>query len=187
MTDIVARARAALEGATPGPWRVEWVEADGWWSIFGPPHDGMLCPEVATVDGRGENAEFIAQSPELVAELVAEVERLRSDPTLALMGSQLEKLAAERDQLKAEVERLRESGDRLAAMLDECASVIESAESERDELKAAVERVKRLANTNAIAERVRGRDRRAWLDLLAVIDLAEASAALDGDDGKGEA
>lgn len=62
-----------------------------------------------------------------VAELVAEVERLRSDLMLSLMGSELEKLGAERDEL----------GQRLSEL---------EVAVERDQLKAAVERVRALAN-----------------------------------------
>lgn len=78
MSDVVERAKAALEGATPGPWEATWEDADKWWSVTAGPIDNMVCPEVTTVDGRPADAEFIAQARTLVPELVAEVERLRA-------------------------------------------------------------------------------------------------------------
>ena len=66
-TDLVARAKAALEVVTPGPWMYRalgeiWTES------------GMA---VAAVKVHKADALFIAASRELVPELVAEVERLR--------------------------------------------------------------------------------------------------------------
>lgn len=106
--DIVARAKAALEGIeTPKPWAFHpWERGKGSSKLLGAQGVHMAWD---LLDGDGG---FIAQSPELVAELVAEVERLRSDPTLALMGSQLEKLATERDELRATVGRVRAYLDR---------------------------------------------------------------------------
>lgn len=160
MADIVARAKAALEGTIRADHESE--EARGIIAELVDTCDGLAI-EWTCADDRAKKWERAFRDSEVALnraqterdELRAEVERLRSDPTLALMGSQLERTAAERDQLKA-----------------------------------ALERVKRLANTNAIAERVQGRDGRAWLDLLAVIDMAETSAALraalDGDDQSGD-
>jgi hypothetical protein len=69
MSDIVQRAKAALEGATDGPWEIvgggEYVTGVG---ILAAPDDGGVT---------SGDAEFIAQARTLVPELVAEVERLR--------------------------------------------------------------------------------------------------------------
>ncbi|QRY62724.1 hypothetical protein JVX90_00155 [Gordonia sp. PDNC005] len=66
--DVVSRARAALDGITPGPWEVigggEYVSGPG---ICVAPDDGGVS------DGDGA---FIAAAPDLVRDLVAKVERL---------------------------------------------------------------------------------------------------------------
>jgi hypothetical protein len=78
--DVVARAKAALEGVT-APWSVDpdgtggepdWDDGELWLDVNGA-HGGWVahCQDRAT-------AEFIAAARSLVPELVAEVERLRS-------------------------------------------------------------------------------------------------------------
>ena len=66
MTDIQAwldEARTLADKTIPGPWRAEWVEDDDWHEIHGQPFDGMVCPQVATIQGGGENdAAFIADA-----------------------------------------------------------------------------------------------------------------------------
>ncbi|QXG07434.1 hypothetical protein RitSun_64 [Mycobacterium phage RitSun] len=69
MSDVVERAKAALEGAYEGPW----VQVGGG-NINVDPVGHR--PPVAKTWTRG-NGEFIAQARTLVPELVAEVERLR--------------------------------------------------------------------------------------------------------------
>lgn len=97
-----------------------------------------------------------------VAELVAEVERLRSDLTLSLMGSELEKLGAERDEL----------GQRLSKL---------EVEAERDQLKAAVERVREALDRVVLDHRYTGEPTSTGYQGAA--DYIRA--ALDGDYGKG--
>ena len=113
MTDVTERARQALNGIeTPTPWVAKW---GGVYGTSGPKNtyrgtDGS--PSVATAEGgfvEGEflegDADFIASAPDLVRDLVAEVERLRGsrDDVLAeLVG--LDGLLSERD---ARIARLR--------------------------------------------------------------------------------
>lgn len=89
MGDVVARAKAALEGVTAGPWSWRFEGRDG-------RGDDALVSRSVTISGyparvlSGEwqdegggvavgsaDAEFIAAARSLVPELVAEVERLR--------------------------------------------------------------------------------------------------------------
>ena len=71
MTDIVERAKSVLEGVTDGPWELiggnEYITGV---SVCVAPDDGGVT---------GPDAAFIAASRTLVPELVAEVERLRSN------------------------------------------------------------------------------------------------------------
>lgn len=87
VTDVTERARKALDGIeTPTPWVAKW---GGVYGTSGPKNtyrgtDGS--PSLATAEGgfveaeflEGD-AEFIAAAPDLVRDLVAEVERLRTD------------------------------------------------------------------------------------------------------------
>ena len=124
--DVVARAKAALEGVTPGPWE---VVAD---------HDHMTgetsyhLPHIERYREYRNSvfvgtdmalAEFIASARSLIPELVAEIERLRYDAdhfTKQLQDSldpgggdewdADDVIAIVRD-LEADVERLRERLD----------------------------------------------------------------------------
>lgn len=89
---MVARAKAALEGVTEGPWiwdgdsfddvHPNVCPHDNPYTDHGPHIDGVLDSEgydgswahISTAD-----AEFIAAARDLVPELVAEVERLRAE------------------------------------------------------------------------------------------------------------
>jgi hypothetical protein len=80
--DVVARAKAALEGVAPLPWTVDpdayyleddsGVDNDRYWDVDGP-NGGWLahCQDLP-------GAKFTAAARSLVPELVAEVERLRN-------------------------------------------------------------------------------------------------------------
>lgn len=121
MTDLVERAKAALEGVTEGPWRVEEYEDPGntysWRQPYiASPHKNPLgsWPEqiakmmwrhkqvsqnrLATDDARRDaDARFIVAARQLVPELVAEVERL---------GAEIDRMRAEgfyRDERAAKV------------------------------------------------------------------------------------
>ena len=66
MTDIQAwldHGKTLADKTIPGPWVAEWVEDDDWHEIHGQPFDGMVCPQVATIQGGGETeAAFIADA-----------------------------------------------------------------------------------------------------------------------------
>ena len=68
--DVVQAAKEALEGVTPGPWKLigggEYVTGVG---VLVAPDDGGVT---------SADAEFIAAARSLLPELVAEVERLRA-------------------------------------------------------------------------------------------------------------
>lgn len=68
MSDVVARAKAALEGVDDGPWRV---------IGYGNIQSLATRPRVAKVTTTA-NAAFVASARTLIPELIAEVERLRS-------------------------------------------------------------------------------------------------------------
>ncbi|AVO21766.1 hypothetical protein SEA_JEON_63 [Mycobacterium phage Jeon] len=94
MSDVVARAKAALEGVTEGPWT---------WTHGMDARAMVLGPDNLRVKLEGyRDAEFIAQARTLVPELVAEVERLRAEK-LGLEISESNLLV----ELRNEVERLR--------------------------------------------------------------------------------
>ena len=129
VNDVVARAKAALEGVTAGPW----VNTEDWAVISSGP-DSVLhgyfegsCPVCGDeIEDRAyvaisiEDLEFIAAARTLVPELVAEVERLHSwDGLMSL----LDELTEGRDtgpwflsqlyqihQLRQWVKQLREAG-----------------------------------------------------------------------------
>jgi hypothetical protein len=129
MSDIVDRAKAALEGVTPQPWDVR---------------DGFIYP-LAIRCGLGgirpRDAEFIAAARTLVPELVAEVEKLRracetlggvvesqcrmaldasglhhlidedGDGDWGLVWERLAELGADNERLLATIERVRKVAD----------------------------------------------------------------------------
>lgn len=68
VSDLVVRARAALEGITPGPWVAEEQASGGWWI------EPRRCPTVAY--GLDEpDARFVSDARSLVPELADELER----------------------------------------------------------------------------------------------------------------
>lgn len=77
MSELVDRAKASLEGVTPGPWRHEIGEEHGetvhfvQWGV-----ESSVGIFTGNYGGAGTDAEFIAASRQLVPELIAEVERL---------------------------------------------------------------------------------------------------------------
>ncbi|MFV8266442.1 hypothetical protein ACNQR9_25835 [Mycolicibacterium peregrinum] len=75
MTDIVQRAKAALDGTTAGPWD---LVPGAWGNVWRFSDDPGSPPLIVRMGGMTQpDAEFIAQARTLVPELVAEVERLR--------------------------------------------------------------------------------------------------------------
>lgn len=69
MSELVDRAKASLEGVTPGPWQVV-----GYGNIHS--HTVGEHPLIGKVYSKG-NQQFVAAARQLVPELIAEVERLR--------------------------------------------------------------------------------------------------------------
>lgn len=127
--DVVAEARDLLAGITPGPWRAALLDGvvhdDGSSCYRGAVYPGGVpgpSPIFVTPGIDRRHAEFIAASPDLVARLVAEVERLR-------MESREWEYAAV------------ENGKHLARLSDE----VDLAERERDEALAVIERVRQVA------------------------------------------
>jgi len=71
--DVLARAQQALEGVTPGPWR---VGSDTYHDIYGP--DGRLVFE-HDPGPRREDAEFIAAARSLIPELIDALQAARTE------------------------------------------------------------------------------------------------------------
>lgn len=71
--DVLARAQQALEGVTPGPWR---VGSDTYHDIYGP--GGQLVFE-HDPGPRREDAEFIAAARSLIPELIDALQAARTE------------------------------------------------------------------------------------------------------------
>lgn len=86
----LAELRRVAGAAAPGPWFVEYQEADGWTSVYGQPYDAdgqmLLSPEVATTEGEpdSESRHIAAFDPPTVLALLDEIEQLRRWKTEAL-------------------------------------------------------------------------------------------------------
>lgn len=128
--DVAQRARAALDGITPGPW---------WWTaetrarliaLGADKHELTDAREIircAALLHPGEaDARFIAAAPDLVRKLAAEVEKLRAQPV---------ELSA---QLLADAAGWE-------AVAEEHADTIGKVDAEVEKLCATVERVRELA------------------------------------------
>ncbi|AXH69201.1 hypothetical protein SEA_RYADEL_104 [Mycobacterium phage Ryadel] len=125
MSDVVARAKAALEGVTEGPWETRvhampGATVDEWYvreithtfdpsmhrlnvlKVRGATHAARQCCWPPTV----ADAEFIASARSLVPELIAEVE-LKS-AQLAEWRAQYDAINAENERLRAQEARIRE-------------------------------------------------------------------------------
>ncbi len=70
MSELVDRAKASLEGVTPGQWQVV-----GYGNIQ--PETVGEHPPIGKIYGKG-NQQFVAAARQLVPELIAEVERLEA-------------------------------------------------------------------------------------------------------------
>lgn len=107
MTDIIAQAKAALDGITPGPWEhrvgpVDETHAEYMQNTLsgGPALHVLIAPSdderyayvvpAITGDGptSGRNAQFIVAARTLVPDLIAEVERLRAEVATVRSGAQ---------------------------------------------------------------------------------------------------
>ena len=117
--DLLTRAKALLDGITPGPWVTQGCSHGGAILLRGDKdadlrdrHSQGHLQIVPTGD-----AEFIAASPELVRALVAEVERLRKDN--AELRTAFREVALSRAFQFAELERERAIRVKLVAKLAE--------------------------------------------------------------------
>ena len=105
--DVVSRARAALDGITPGPWVRD--NPDDRFSE----HDDVFSGDVwsrrvAGLISRRADARFIADAPDLVRDLLAENEQLRDDLRVERITTHLcESVDADLREARAEVERLQ--------------------------------------------------------------------------------
>lgn len=133
MSDVVERAKAALEGVTEGPWD---VVHGAWGNVWHFSDDAGSPPLIVRMGGMTQpDAEFIAQSRTLVPELVAEVERLRAEllaermsesRALAECRSELAEMTLSRAELGDEVQKLRNwrDGDRGRTELGELRATV---------------------------------------------------------------
>ena len=115
MSDVVERAKAALEGVTEGPWHstggVVWcVDVIAVPDPSDPTGQTPMPQQVQekVCDTSEGDAEFIAAARTLVPELVVEVEKWRAAAVFAHDDhGALQSMKAERDEALAEIERLR--------------------------------------------------------------------------------
>ncbi|MBN7552969.1 hypothetical protein [Mycobacteroides abscessus] len=84
MSELVYRAKASLEGTTPGPWQVV-----GYGNIQ--PETVGEHPPIGKIYGKG-NQQFIAAARQLVPELISEIEAL--EWTLAKVTASWKRLLA---------------------------------------------------------------------------------------------
>ena len=142
--DVIARATAALEGVTEGPWRTSLLDGidyeDGSSCIRGgvyPSEHGSAPVFLASGGIDRRDARFIAASRTLVPELLAEVERLqglqRDDRQNAINAIE------ERDQANAEVERLRAGRANHEVLMASAAEQYEKLAAEVERLRGALD------------------------------------------------
>lgn len=149
--DLIARAEAALEGITPGPWEATTCApcaASGRQDIQVWAAGGNILiaqwmeePEEANVE---RNSTFIAQAPTYVQELADEVKKLRgvvSRQERTIEGYEAstrrqDGLEAERDKLADEVKRLRHEAKIDLLLRGQLYTERDKALAERDRLKA---------------------------------------------------
>lgn len=123
--DVVQRARQALDGITPGPWKIDDYDESALDSIVSVADD-RLGGWVEVARSTGDDARFIAAAPDLVRKLAAEVEKLRAQPV---------ELSA---QLLADAAGWE-------AVAEEHADTIGKVDAEVEKLCATVDRVRKLA------------------------------------------
>lgn len=119
----LAELRRVAGAAAPGPWFVEYQEADGWTSVYGQPYDAdgqlVLTPEVATTEGEpdSESRHIAAFDPPTVLALLAELAEYRQrDRVLATAASiaernkeLLERLGGDDELIEAAARAIKES------------------------------------------------------------------------------
>lgn len=134
MSDVVERAKAALEGVTYGPWEYDY--SAGSMTVLGGPviwlGDGDLGFRVEPHHQADENAAFVTDARWLIPELVAEVERLRAEKRgLEISESDLlVQLRAENERLRAAIEPIRQLHQRVTVEATSCPEGCEVHEDE---------------------------------------------------------
>lgn len=81
MADLIERAKAALEGATPAPWTVDEEDCASWGKNFSILHNGNNMIDVAEMVRTEEDAALIALTPDMAKALIA-AEELASEVEL---------------------------------------------------------------------------------------------------------
>lgn len=79
MTTLADKAKAALEGATPGPWTVDEESCPFWGQNFSVLQKGSMLVDVAEMVRTEEDARLIALAPDLARaylDVLAERDRL---------------------------------------------------------------------------------------------------------------
>lgn len=124
--DIVQRTREALAGITPGTWEADLDPTGSTRGIWPTePNEEIIIGAYVAADGfesqdyvlgTDENLRFIAAAPDLVRELLAEVEDLEADRDTGYRNRMAEhELRAQRDKARAIVQRVRRIADDLDA------------------------------------------------------------------------
>ncbi|WP_457214024.1 hypothetical protein [Mycobacteroides abscessus] len=132
MSELVDRAKASLEGTTPGPWQVV-----GYGNIQ--PETVGEYPPIGKIYGKG-NQQFIIAARRLVPELIAEVERLEG--RIDVMAEQCrsvwvhaEKVIQERDEALRALKREQESHRETAEIMRRTRERAERLQAEIDAMK----------------------------------------------------
>lgn len=136
MSELVDRAKASLEGVTPGPWKWSDYRVPDLMGRAGDPESYEYDTEVLEAEHGGEcgcrssctlelnvkkeDREFIATARQLVPELIAEVERLQAESAhwKALWQGTVKdstKVIQERDEALRTLDKVTESWKRLLA------------------------------------------------------------------------
>lgn len=106
MSDIVQRAKAALEGVTAGPWETERSKYVSGWYIF--PKGGATVLHAVDSEGLAPpDFQFLAAARTLVPELVDEIEKLRTEVAFAKDGMEIRPMTAVESNLMTQVLDLR--------------------------------------------------------------------------------
>lgn len=140
--------RAALAAATPGPWDATYDPADRWTSITGQQYGEYVCPEVATCEGDvGTDAHLIANAPTYIADLLAEVDRLRAltSPRKAEAMASLVKASTRLVQIERDDARARAEAAEQVMNEHNCGKAAEAAYRRAVRAEQAVQRVRDLA------------------------------------------
>lgn len=132
MSELIDRAKASLEGVTPGPWQVV-----GYGNIH--PETVGEYPPVGKIYGEG-NQQFVAAARQLIPELIEAVEFLEqaADHWKALWQGTVEystKIIQERDEVLRKLEQEQESHQETAEIMRRTRERAERLQAEIDAMK----------------------------------------------------